>query len=92
MVSYAIMERTKKTGDSDPVMKYRLDEFGSVSPFTTGTGYPPPYAVQHASYNALWYPIQLVGQRIQLSVTNPSAANELVIQNLGFVFQSEAGA
>lgn len=89
ILSYFILERTKFGGDTDPTVTYRLDEFSGSA--TTATGYDPPYLAQHSSYYEKWYPVQVVCKRAQLIITG-TGGQQLELQNIGFVFQPEAGA
>jgi hypothetical protein len=90
MLSYFILDRTKFAADTAVTVEYRLDEFSGAS--TAVTGVDPPYVIQSTSYNTLWYPIQKVCRRVQFTVFKAALNENLEIQNLGFVFQSEAGA
>lgn len=89
ILSYFILERTKFVSDTDPTLAYRLDEFSGST--TSATGYDPPYLAQHSSYYEKWYPVQMVCKRAQLTITG-TGGQQLELQNIGFVFQPEAGA
>jgi len=86
MVGYITTERTKFSGDSDPMVSYRLDEFSGA--MTAVTGVDPLFSSQHASYVEKWYPIDKVAYRVQMKIEGTGKAD---IQNIGFVFQPEAG-
>jgi len=90
MLSFLMTERTKFTGDIDPVLQYRLDEFSGT--IYTGTPKDPPFIKQRDSYNVKWYPVQQVVQRAQIKISKAYVTEKFEIQTLGFVFQSEAGS
>jgi hypothetical protein len=89
MLSYFIIERTKIASDTDPTVAYRLDEFSGST--TAATAFDPPYEAQHTSYIEKWYPVQQVAKRVQISITG-TGGQRIELQNIGFVYQSEAGA
>jgi hypothetical protein len=90
MLSYLKVERTKFTGDTTPTVAYRLDEFSGA--LTTGTATPPPFMSQRASYNTLWYPVQVVSQRVQVKITSAAENKPFEIQTFAAVFSPESGA
>jgi hypothetical protein len=90
MLSYLLTERTKFTGDTDPTVSYRLDEFSGA--LTTVGAQDPLYVPQHTSWNLNWYPIQQVTQRVQMKIAMTSNAHSFELQNIGFIFQPTAGA
>lgn len=89
VISYLLTERTKFTSDHDPAVTYRLDEFSGST--TAAVSTDPPFGSQRASHTDAWYPIQQACQRVQLALTGTSG-ERLEVQNVGFVFMSEAGA
>jgi hypothetical protein len=90
MLSYLITERTRFTGDQEPSILYRLDEFSGA--LTTATPQDPLYVPQHTSWSLKWYPIQQVTQRVQMKIMQNPSAYSFEMQNIGFVFQPTAGA
>jgi hypothetical protein len=90
MLSYLVLERTKFDSDTEPTVSYRLDEITGA--FTNVTAQPPPYLAQATTYRINWYPIQEVCQRVYMKLTLNNEERAFEAQNLGFVFQPEAGA
>lgn len=96
-ISYLVTERTKFSGDTDPTVSYRLDEF-NISPFvdnpafTTVAPFGPLYEPQHVSYSKEMYPIEQACHRVQLSITKPGVNEGFEYQNIGFIFNPSAGA
>lgn len=89
MLSYLVVERTKFAGDTDPTIEYRLDEFSG--PFNSAVLQEPPFITQPSSHSLHWCPVQKVCKRVQLKVSKTAVDESFEIQNLGFVFMSEAG-
>jgi hypothetical protein len=90
MLSYMIVEKTGGYS-TDVTVQYRLNEFSGSQ--TTVAATDSPFQVQSTSYKTHWYPIQKVMHRAQLTISkSPVAADSTEIQNIGFVFQPEAGA
>jgi hypothetical protein len=90
MLSYLLLERTKFSGDTEPTVAYRLDEINGA--FTNVVAVDPPFIAQRTSYRHNWYPIQQVCQRVQMKITMANESKKFEVQNIGFVFQPEAGA
>ena len=91
VVSYMVTERTKFSGDTDPTVSYRLDEFANVS-FTSVPPVGPLFETQHTSYLHELYPIQQACRRVQINITKPSLSEGFEYQNIGFMFFPGAGA
>jgi hypothetical protein len=90
MLSYLVLDKTGGYG-TDVTVQYRAGEFSGAQ--TTVTATDVPYETQHTSYKTHWYPIQKIIQRVQMTINKtPATAEATEIQNIGFVFQSEAGA
>jgi len=89
MVAYITTERTKFAGDNEPAVSYRLDEFAGG--MTAGIAQDPPFSEQHESYIEKWYPLAEVAHRVQVRISGAADGRKVEIQNIGLVFQSEAG-
>jgi hypothetical protein len=89
MISYLVVERTKFASDTEPTVEYRLDEFSGT--LTTGTAFAPPFSAQHSSYYVMYYPINKAAQRVQVKLSKTAVNHFFEWQNLGFVFDPEAG-
>jgi len=88
-IDYIQTERTKFSGDTDPTVAYRLDELSGS--YTTVAGDAPPYLSQSASYVTYWHPIGLACRRIGVKISRTADNKAFELQNLGLVFQPEAG-
>jgi hypothetical protein len=91
VVSYMVTERTKFSGDTDPTVSYRLDEFNTVS-FTSVPPSGPLFETQRTSYWQELFPIQQACRRVQLNITKPPVNEGFEYQNIGFMFMPTAGA
>ncbi len=89
MISYLVTERTKFASDTEPTVEYRLDEFSGT--LTTGTAFAPPFSAQHSSYYVIYYPINKAVQRVQVKLSKTAVNQFFELQNVGFVFDPEAG-
>ncbi len=88
-IAYLVTERTKFASDTEPTVEYRLDEFSGT--MTTGVAKDPPFSTQHSSYIVKYYPIEKAVQRVQLKFSKTAVNENFELQNIGFVFQPEAG-
>ena len=89
MLAYLVTERTKFGGDSNPTVQHLLDEISGS--YDTPTASDPPFVTQPSTVTMTWWPVQEVCRRVKMKVTT-QATGQFELQNVGFVFQSEAGA
>ena len=88
-VAYLQTTRTKFSSDTDVTVKYRLNEIsGSL---TTVTKTDPPYQAASTTIDIGWYPIKKVGQRVSMDLSKTLDTEKFELQEIGFVWQPEAG-
>jgi hypothetical protein len=93
VVHAALLTRAKFGGDTDPVVKYLLDEVNGTFTTVTGTDINDP--VRHripANYVEKWFHINEAAARVSLDISKTASAEDFKAQTLDVVFEPEAGA
>jgi hypothetical protein len=84
-----VIERTKFSADTDPTVKFRLDDFSGA--WTTGVLNAPHVTPNAASYVAHWVSVNEMAKRAQVQITLADEDKGFELQNVGFAWEPQAG-